>query len=342
MVYAGKGPFGPAERLERAMAESKTAFRSEPIGAEPSAFHDLWNGLLAPDPFLVLVTEGDVQIGKPYAVDPALLADVESLLGSIDDPSMQDEEFCDAIRALVARDPQMPVLHERLAGCLQQIGKKAEAIAALEGEIAVNPSHPGVNFSLAVVDAAAGKIDQARDHAATALLYYPAFPAARKWLSEGGIPGTDPRAESFAPRVRLDIDEAGFVVVKSPEGQPWVGAWATCKAGFRWAPEVRMAFGMSAGAYKPSLLEEMVCLRVAADAYEAGRAGGGPAEAIGDVLAGATGSRRLLEAAFFEVIGWHDPDMMKLLPPEFREMVMAWIDETVLRTSHGTATSSQP
>ena len=91
-----------------------------------------------------------------------------------------------------------------------------------------------------------------------------------------------------------------------------------------------MAFGMKSGPYKPSLLEEMVCLRLAADAYEEGRQDGLPEEVIGDVILQAVDERRLLEAAFFEVIGQIDPDLMKFLPEELGSLVIAWIEDTVL------------
>jgi tetratricopeptide (TPR) repeat protein len=330
MVYAPEGAFSPAKRLERAMEDSTTAFRNEPIGTKPSGFHDLFGGVREPDPFLVVHVEGNVRYGKPYPADPDLLEELEKLLTGIQAPEEQDEAFCEALEALAGKDPSMPVLNERLAGCYQAIGRMEDALRALEKELEVNPSHPGAHLGLAAAAAGAGKSEEARSHVVRALLYYPAFEQPRKWVNSGGLAGTRARVERFAPRVSLEVDEAGFVVARSAENQPWAGAWAGCKAGFRYAPEVRMAFGMTSGAYKPSLLEEMVCLRLAADAYADGRADGRPAEVAGDVILGAVDEGRLLEAAFFEVLGMHDPDIMKFLPEEIAALVASWIEDTVL------------
>ncbi|MBW2264335.1 MAG: hypothetical protein JRG91_20405 [Deltaproteobacteria bacterium] len=330
MIYAVKGPFSPSERLKRAMADSGHAFRHEPLGTHPSNFHDLFGGVREPDLFLVMVEAGDVRLGKPYQADPGVLMALEGLLASIEKPEDQDEEFCKSLEALGKKDPAMPVLHERLAGCYQAVGQTGKALEALAGEIEVNPSHPVAHLGLAAAGAAAGKADEARRHVLTALLYYPAFEQARTWLNSGGLPGASARTETFAPRISVAVDDAGWVVVRAPDNQPWTGAYATCKAGFRYAPGVRMAFGMKSGPYKPSLLEEMVCLRLAADAYQAGREDGLPGEAIGDVILMAADERRLLEAAFFEVIGMNDPDIMKFLPEELGSLVMAWIEDTVL------------
>ncbi len=330
MIYAEDGAFSPAARMERAMAESVHAFRHEDIGSHPSNFHDLFGGVREPDPFLVMVTSGDVRLGKPYEADPEILEELEALLASIEKPQDQDEGFCAALEALAKKDPAMPVLNERLAGCYQAVGKTGKALEALAREIEVNPSHPVAHLGLAAAAAASGKVDEARRHVLRALLYYPAFEQARTWLNADGLPGVKARMETFAPRISVAVDADGWVVVRSPDNQPWAGAYATCKAGFSYAPEVRMAFGMKSGAYKPSLLEEMVCLRLAADAYAEGRQDGLPAEAIGEVILEAANDGRLLEAAFFEVLGMIDPDLMKFLPEELGLLVMAWIEETVL------------
>jgi len=330
MVYAPEGEFSPARRLERAMDESEHAFRHEELGSQPSNFHDLFGGVREPDPFLVMVEAGDVRLGKPYQADPAILEELEKLLASIEEPGDQDEAFCASLAALVKKDPAMPVLHERLAGCYQAVGQTGKAIEALAREIEVNPSHPVAHLGLAAAAAGTGKLDEARRHVLQALLYYPAFEQARDWLNAGGLPGVTARTETFAPRISMQVDGTGWVVIRAPGNQPWAGAYASCKAGFRYAPGVRMAFGMKSGPYKPSLLEEMVCLRLAADAYAAGREDGLPAEAIGEVILAATREQRLLEAAFFEVLGMIDPDLMKFLPEEIGKLVIAWIEDTVL------------
>lgn len=330
MVYEPGGEFSPRSRLERALGGSVHAFRSEGLGSHPSNFHDLFGGVRQPDPFLVMVTAGDVRLGKPYQADPAILEELEGLLSSIEEPGDQDGAFCASLEALAGKDPAMPVLHERLAGCYQATGQTAKALEALREEIAVNPSHPVAHLGLAAAAAAAGKQDEARGHVLLALLYYPAFDRARGWLDGGGLPGVRARPETFAPRISIAVDEAGWVVVRAPSNQPWAASYASCKAGFRYAPEVRLAFGMKSGPYKPSLVEEMVCLRLAADAYAQGRKDGLPVEAIGEVILRATGEQRLTEAAFFEVIGMIDPDIMKFLPEELASLVIAWIEDTVL------------
>lgn len=312
------------------MAESVHVFRHEVIVSYLSNFHDLFGGVREFDLFLVMVEAGDVRLGKPYQADPAILGELEELLASIEKPEDQDEEFCKSLAALGKKDPAMPVLNERLAGCYQAVGKTGKALEALAREIEVNPSHPVAHLGLAAAAAAAGKTDDARGHLLRALLYYPAFEQARSWLDAGGLPGVRARTETFAPRISVTVDDVGWVVVRSPDNQPWAGAYATCKAGFRYAPEVRMAFGMKSGAYKPSLLEEMACMRLAADAYALGRQDGRPAEAIGDVILEAAEHGRLLEAAFFEVLGMIDPDLMKFLPAELGSLVIAWIEDTVL------------
>jgi tetratricopeptide (TPR) repeat protein len=330
MIYAPEGTFSPARRLERAMDESDHAFRHEALGSHPSGFHDLFGGVREPDPFLVMVEAGDVRVGKPYQADPGVLEELEELLASIEEPADQDEAFCASLAALGKKDPAMPVLNERLAGCYQAVGRTDKAIEALAREIEVNPSHPVAHLGLAAAGSGAGKVDEARRHVLQALLYYPAFEQARDWLNAGGLPGVKARTETFAPRISVQVDGSGWVVVRSPGNQPWTGDYATCKAGFRYAPGVRMAFGMKSGPYKPSLLEEMVCLRLAADAYAAGRKEGQPAEAIGEVILEARREERLLEAAFFEVHGMIDPDLMKFLPEEIAPLVISWIEDTVL------------
>jgi tetratricopeptide (TPR) repeat protein len=330
MVYAPEGEFSPSRRLERAMDESVHAFRHEELGSHPSGFHDLFGSVREPDPFLVMVEAGDVRVGKPYQADPGILEELEKLLASIEKPGDQDEAFCASLAALGKKDPAMPVLNERLAGCYQAVGQTGKAIEALAREIEVNPSHPVAHLGLAAAKAGAGKIDEARNHVLQALLYYPAFEQARDWLNAGGLPGVKARTETYAPRISVRVDGTGWVVIRSPGNQPWTGAYASCKAGFRYAPGVRMAFGMKSGAYKPSLLEEMVCLRLAADAYAAGRDEGQPAEAIGEVILAATREQRLIEAAFFEVLGMIDPDLMKFLPEEIDSLVIAWIEDVVL------------
>jgi tetratricopeptide (TPR) repeat protein len=331
MVYAPEGPFSPGMRLERAMQESSFAFRTEPLGAHPSNFHELAGGMREPDPFLVVVEEGNVRYGKPYAAEPELLEDLEALLGGVLEPEDQDEALCQALEELIARDPKMPLLNERLAGCYQAVGKMAKALEALARELEVNPSHPGAHMGLAAAAAAAGKQEAARTHAILALMYYPAFDQPRKWINaQKPLGDTHARLETFAPRLSVTVDEVGYVVIRSPGNQPWVGDYATCKAGFRYAPEVRMAFGMKSGPYRPSLLEEMVCLRLAADGYARDLEAGGAAEVIGDVILGAASEGRLVEAAFFEVLGMNDPDLMKFLPEELASAVVAWIEDTVL------------
>ena len=84
MVYAGEGPFSPATRIGKALDGSETAFREQPIGAGPSNFHDLFDGIREPDPFLVVVTENEVHVGKMYPADPGILADVNQLMSKIE------------------------------------------------------------------------------------------------------------------------------------------------------------------------------------------------------------------------------------------------------------------
>jgi tetratricopeptide (TPR) repeat protein len=335
MVYAPQGPFSPAERLSRAMDQSIHAFRSEPLGTAASNFHELLGGMREPDPFLVMVEEGNVRTGKPYPADPAILEELASLLGNIEDPTDQDAALCEALEKIAKKDPAMPVLNETLAGCYQQTGQMKQAIKALARELEINPSNPSAHLWMAAAYSSAGRIDDAREHLLDALFYYPAFPEARKWLDSGGLPGTRARVQTFTPRIAVVVDAEGFVVSRAPENQPWAAAYASCKAGFRYAPEVRMAFGMKAEPYKPSLLEEMVCLRLAGDAYRGGVASGAPAEEIGELLVRAAAERRLLEAALFEVIGYNDPDIMKFLPESVTGPVRSWIEDAMLVPATG-------
>jgi tetratricopeptide (TPR) repeat protein len=331
MIYEEQGPFCPAARLDKAMESSATGFRQVPIGAGPSNFHDLFDGIREPDPFLVASGQDDVHVGKMYAADPSILADVQALMTKIDEDPAGPAGYCEQWEALVERDPKMPLLHDQLAGCYQAAGKLDKAVEALKEEIIVNPSHSGALLGVAAATVGPGTQEDAREKIILALMYYPAFAEARDWInSTGALAKTTARMQYFAPRLSITVDDEGWVVVASPENQPWVGQYATCKAGFRYAPEVRMAFGMKSGAYKPSLLEEMVCLRLAADGYEKGRANGNPQEVMGEILARAVSEKRLLAAAFFEVIGYHDPDLMKLLPEELAAQVMTWIEDTVL------------
>ncbi len=331
MAYTHEGAFGAGERLRKAMEGSETAFVHEPIGAGPSTFHDLFAGLRQPDPFLVVEQKGDVHIGKIYQADPAILADVQTLMEKMEKAPDQLHGLCAEWEALIERDPAMPLLHDQLAGCYQAKGDMAKALASLEEEIEINPAHAAAQLGVAA--ALAGKDTQleAREHVILALFYYPAFAQAREWINTSGVlAGTSARVEYFAPRIDVGVSAEGLVVIRAPTNQPWLDDYATCKAGFRYAPEVRMTFGMKAEAYKPSLLEEMICLGLASQGYARDREAGQPAEVMGDILMKALSERRLLEAAFFEVIGFHDPDMMKLLPEEMRVQVIAWIEDTVL------------
>lgn len=331
IVYASGGPFSAAARFEKAMESSQTAFRKEPMGAHPANFHDLFDGLREPDPFLVVASQGDTHVGKMYPADESILEDVQELMAQIEASPADVGTFCQQWEELIQRDPKMPVLHEQLAGCYQAQGEMNKAIEAIEAELEVNPTHPAALLGVAAALAGPSNVDQTRHMVTKALLYYPAFKQARQWVNEtGALADTTARTESFSPRISITVDDEGWVLVRAPENQPWLSDYATCKAGFRYAPEVRLAFGMKAGAYKPSLLEEMVCLRIAADGYADGVASDLPREVMGELMVQAVQEKRLLEAAFFEVIGYHDPDMMKLIPPELQEAILAWIEDTVL------------
>lgn len=331
MVYEQSGAFSAEERLRAAVEGSSTAFRHEPIGAGASTFHDLFGGRREPDPFLVVEDRGEVRVGKVYPADPGILEDAGALMQALEEDPEAHGESCEPWEQLVERDPAMPLLHELLAGCYQAAGDMERALAALREELAINPTYARAHLAMASAIASAQTLEETRRHLVLALLYDPGSDETRRWVNESGaLPGTTAREERFSPRLDIQVDEVGFVVVRSPESQPWIGEYARCKAAFRHAPEVRMAFGMTAGPYEPSLLEEMVCLRLAADAYAAGRAEGRPAEVVGELLAGAVERRELDAAAFFEVIGVHDPDMMKMLPDELTSRVIAWIEGTVL------------
>jgi len=332
MVYAGPGPFSPEQRLARAMEDSRTAFVSGPLGSGAGNYHDLFGGIREPDPFLVVTPgEGGAPGARMTEGDPSVIADMEELYSTISSPEEQDEAFCESLAGLVETAPDMPVLHERLAGCLQNLGRLEEAREALEAELDINMAHPVANLALAIWTAKEGRDELSMIHVQRAILYQPSWREPRIWLNAtDDLPGWDARVQCFAPRISVTIDDEGRVVARAPENQPWLLEYATCKAGFRHAEEVRLAFGMKAGPYKRSLLEEMVRLRIDADTYAEGRDADAPEEVIGEILIDAATSERLLEAALFEVVTWHDPDFAKLLPADLTALVEQWIRDTVL------------
>ncbi|MFH1435090.1 MAG: hypothetical protein ABIJ56_05195, partial [Pseudomonadota bacterium] len=220
-----------------------------------------------------------------------------------------------------------------LSGCYQQAGNKKKSIQNLEKEVEVNPSHSESLLALADVLMDKKAYEAALDKVILSLYYYPDWDLPGKYLDAHGKLGCAVRKTSFRPELFVEVTPEGAVLCAGPAGSPWIASYAQCKAVFRYCPEVRMSFGMKAKPYKISLMEEMACLTLAAEAYGEMKKDGGVQDAEGQILAAAVEDGWLMEFALFEVIGKHDPDYMKFLPADLRRSIISYIEKFVITGS---------
>ena len=324
--------FSPSARMERGMETCGAHFvRSETIPGM-SNFELLWGGKRKPDPFLVSREAGGIIVAEPYPVDENAAAKIEELL----DKAVAkggDPATCEEMEKIIAIDPQMPMLHYLLSGCYQQAGDKKKSITNLEKEVKINPSHSESLLALADVLVDKKAHEAALDKVILSLYYYPEWELPGKYLEARGELGCAVRKTAFRPEVFVEVTPEGAVLYAGPAGSPWIQAYAQCKAVFRYCPEVRMSFGMKAKPYKISLMEEMACLTLAAEAYGDMKKDENIKDAQGEILAAAVEDGWLMEFALFEIVGKHDPDYMKFLPADLRRSIISYIEKFVITGS---------
>lgn len=333
MLYDDSPQFSPQARIARGIDGCSADVVKQTAPAGLSNFEKLMGGRLEPDPFLVAVESAGKVTASPYPLKEGMAPRIKNIFESSEDSV--DEADCKDIEALIKTDESMPLLHYLASGCWQKTGNAAKSLFHLEEEVRVNPSHWASHLALADLLLKKEAAKAALEETALALYYYPAWNMPRKLLEASKGAECTVRQAAFEPALFVEVAPKGVVVAAYPEDKPWLEPYAFCKAAFRFCPEVRMSFGMKAGSYKISLMEELVCLKLYADAYENERKEKKAAHAEGELLLAALEEDRLTEFALFEVIGKFSPDYMKFLPGPVRESILDYIRTFVFTGKEG-------
>jgi len=309
--------FSPPARLERGIAECRHAIAgaSLPPGLSNAAY--LWGGTRAPDPFLVAAVADGKIVARPYEPAAGLMEKLEAFVEKGEDGG-GGAAACAELDAMIAADPAMPLLNYLASGCRQAAGDEGGARAHVERELALNPAHPESLLAAASFLFHDGKTAEATRAAALAAAFWPAWDMPGKLLA--AVPGAPCVAagRAFDPEILVETNLHGAVLAAAPDGEPWLAAYARCRAAMRYCPEARMSFGMKAAPAAPGLVEEMACLTVAAGA------GGGASPQLA-FLREARDLGWLMEFALVEVIGAHRPDYLKFLPAAVKGSILDYV-----------------
>jgi tetratricopeptide (TPR) repeat protein len=328
MLYDDSEQFSPGARIARGLESCAADVVKQTAPSGISNFAKLMGGKLEPDPFLVAVESGGRIVASPYPLKEGMAAKIKNIFESSADSV--DESDCRDIESLIETDETMPLLHYLASGCYQKTGNAARSLFHLEEEVRVNPSHWESHLALADLLFKKEAVNAALEETALAIYYYPAWDAPGRYLDAAEGSECAVRQTSFEPELFVEVAPKGVVAAACPGEKPWLEPYAFCKAAFRYCPEVRMSFGMKAGPYKISLMEELVCLKLYADAYEKHSKETNAPDPGGELLLGALEEDRLIEFALFEVIGKFSPDYMKFLPGQVRESVLDYIRSFVI------------
>ncbi len=333
MLYDESPQFSPQARIARGMDSCPADVVKKAAPSGLTNFEKLMGGRLEPDPFLVAVESEGKIVASPYPLQEGMAARIKNIFESSEDTVKEAD--CKEIEELIKSDESMPLLHYLASGCWQKTGKGDRSLFHLEEEVRVNPSHWATHLALADLLFKKEAAKAALEETVLALYYYPAWNMPGKYLEASKEAECAVRPEAFEPDIFVEVSPKGVVVAAYPEDRPWIEPYAFCKAAFRFCPEVRMSFGMKAGSYKISLMEELVCLKLYSDAYAKQAEEKKAADPEGEILLGALEADRLTEFALFEVIGKFSPDYMKFLPGQVRDSVLDYIKAFVLTGKEG-------
>jgi len=323
-------------RLSRGIENCEADIESYQISeSKQSNFEEIMGGKMKPDSFLIAKKEDGKIIAIPYQVNNKVAEKIKLLFSQLEDKKL-DKNDCKEIEKVIEADPGMPLVNFAASGCWQKVGEIQKAHLFIDKELEVNPSNPEALLAKADILLSVKDKSRALEKIAEALFYYPSWEAPRKYLNIKSEIGCKIRSTSFDPKIFIDVNKNGVVIAGYLKSQKWLEPYALCKAAFRYCPSVRTSFGMKAFPYKLSLFEELVCLEITAkEGKDLSNADENEDENL-KMLLSAFNNDDLIPFTIFEIIGRLNPNYMKFLPEDIKNMVLDYIKSYIIVDEKGT------